>query len=375
MPEKVLVAGNNVRNVAESARKAGYEVHAVTKFVDADLKIYCESIERIDETEGGKLKKLVEEKAEEIGGKIVLCSGFETLDVKGELLCNEPRSAERVADKLKFYRSLEKAGLPFPELLGSDEGADVGVIGEVGEACRVGKVDRELMGLVKPRKGGGGEEIRISDDLPEGFIKQRFIPGMPCSVSLIASEGKAVPVACNFIYAGWKEMNATGFRYSGNLTPLIVDKETRTEMERLAAEAVELFDLTGSVGVDFVLADKPYILEINPRFQGSLDSVEWSHDVNMFTMHVRAFEGKLPEKVKPKRYAARTVLFAPVDLRIAEDVKGNPFFADVPGRGDFYRKDDPLVSILAAGNSKEEVERKILDRRDLFLNLAASFNG
>lgn len=353
MPEKVLVAGNNVRNVAESARKAGYEVHAVTKFVDADLKIYCESIERIDETEGGKLKKLVEEKAEEIGGKIVLCSGFETLDVKGELLCNEPRSAERVADKLKFYRSLEKAGLPYPDLIGSNEG----------------------IGLVKPRKGGGGEEIRISDDLPEGFIKQRFIPGMPCSVSLIASEGKAVPVACNFIYAGWKEMNATGFRYSGNLTPLIVDKETRTEMERLAAEAVELFDLTGSVGVDFVLADKPYILEINPRFQGSLDSVEWSHDVNMFTMHVRAFEGKLPEKVKPKRYAARTVLFAPVDLRVAEDVKGNPFFADVPGRGDFYRKDDPLVSILAAGNSKEEVERKILDRRDLFLNLAASFNG
>lgn len=41
MPEKVLVAGNNVRNVAESASKAGFEVFAITKFVDADLRIYC----------------------------------------------------------------------------------------------------------------------------------------------------------------------------------------------------------------------------------------------------------------------------------------------------------------------------------------------
>jgi len=351
MPKKVLIAGNNVRNVAESARKAGYEVHAVTKFVDADLKIYCESIEGVDAEGGVLIKKLIEEKAENINARIVLCSGFETLNVKGDLLCNEPGIAERVADKLKFYRTLEKAGLPYPDLIGSDEG----------------------IGLVKPRKGGGGEEVRVSEDVPEGCIKQRFIPGIPCSVSLIASEGKAVPVACNFIYAGWREMNATGFRYSGNLTPLIVDKEKRKEMERLAAEAVELFDLVGSVGVDFVLAEKPYILEINPRFQGSLDCIELSHDLNLFKMHVGAFEGKVPEKVKPKRYAGRAVLFAPADLRIVEDVKGNPFFADVPVRGDVYRKDEPLVSILAAGNSKEEVERKILGRRDLFLDLAVSF--
>lgn len=32
MSEKVLVAGNNVRNVAQSARKAGYKVYAITKF-------------------------------------------------------------------------------------------------------------------------------------------------------------------------------------------------------------------------------------------------------------------------------------------------------------------------------------------------------
>ncbi len=37
MPEKVLLVGNNVMNVAQSAKKAGYSVIAVTKYADADL--------------------------------------------------------------------------------------------------------------------------------------------------------------------------------------------------------------------------------------------------------------------------------------------------------------------------------------------------
>ncbi|WP_456330373.1 ATP-grasp domain-containing protein [Archaeoglobus sp.] len=349
MSEKVLIAGNNVRNVAESAAKAGYEVYALTKFSDADLRIYCREVVRVDDSQPKKeVKKRVEELAESSDLKIVLCSGFETLKVKGELLCNPPELSEKVSNKLKFYRQLERAGLPFPELLGDDE-----------------------RGIVKPIEGGGGEEVSISSRAEKGFLKQRFIEGIPCSVSLIASDGKAVAIACNFIYAGWKEMNAHGFRYSGNLTPLAVENDVRRELERLAVEAVELFGLTGSVGVDFILAEKPYILEINPRFQGSLDSVEWSSDINIFRMHAEAFEGKLPIKPKARRFALRAILFAPEKVEIKEkNFAGNPFFADVPNKGKIYRKNDPLVSILGAGNSREEVEEKILERRDLFLSLA-----
>ena len=348
MPEKVLVAGNNVRNVAESASKAGFEVFAITKFVDADLRIYCREVERVDDSLPEKeIAKKIEDKAEEIDAKVVLCSGFETLRVRGELLCNPYGKVERVANKLKFYRELEKAGLPFPELLGEGE-----------------------RGIIKPVVGGGGEEVVMGEEVPKGFLKQRFVSGTPCSVSVIANGERALPLACNLIYAGWKEMNASGFRYSGNLTPLIVEEETRKELEELAVEAAELFGLAGSVGVDFVLAEKPYILEINPRFQGSLDSVEWSCDVNLFKMHAEAFDGRLPERVRPRRYALRAVLFSPRDVEIKENLAGNPFYADVPGKGERYGKNDPLVSILAAGKSREDVERRVLERRDLFLSLA-----
>lgn len=323
----MLVVGTNVRNVASSARRAGYEVYAVTKFADSDLKIYCKKIYKFSDLK--EAKEVAERVAEEENAKVVLSSSCETLRVKAELLCNDPREAEKVCDKLNFYKTLDNMGIPYPEL------------GDFGENT-----------VIKPRFGGGGEEVRLGNEDKEGFIKQRYIDGVPCSVSLIASEKEIVPISVNKIIVGWKILNAKGFRYAGNITPLNVSDEIRKELEKVAVEVVSLFDLTGSVGVDFILADKPYVLELNPRFQGSLDSVEWSCDVNLFKMHVMAFEGKRIEKVKPKRLAIRAILFAKERVKILEDLSGNPFFADVPNKGDVYGKDDPLVSILSTGLSK-----------------------
>ena len=53
-----------------------------------------------------------------------------------------------------------------------------------------------------------------------------------------------------------------------------------------------------------------------------------------------------------------------------DNLAGNPFFADVPNKREIYQKNDPLVSILAAGRSRKEVERKAVERRNLFLSLA-----
>lgn len=337
MSEKVLLIGTNVRNVAGSARKAGYEVYAITKYADRDLFLYCREVYGINAIERA------EEIAQKINAKVLLCSNFETFEINAELLCNEPKLAKKVVDKLEFYRTLEKAGIPHPRVLKKPEGKTI----------------------AKPRFGGGGEGIRFAEREEEGFILQEFIEGIPCSVSLLASK-EIVPIACNYVFSGWKEMNATGFRYSGNLTPLRIDEEKRRELEKTAVETAELFDLRGSIGIDFILADKPYVLELNPRFQGSLDSVEWSLDINLFSLHVKAFEGGKIEKAKPKRFAIRAIYFADRDLEIKRDLSGNPFFADIPFG--FYPSGEPVVSILASG-SYDEVFRKVKERKELFLKL------
>jgi len=345
MSQKVLIVGSNVRNIAESAKKSGCEVIAITKYADADLKIYCKKTIEIESIDEKKIPKLVEETAESENAKIVLASGFETLDVRGDLLCTEPKKCKVIVDKLKFYKILERAGLPYPELI----------------------KESDTPAILKPRIGGGGENVTLALRKRPGYILQRYIDGIPCSVSLIVGE-EAFPIACNYIIAGWQEMNASGFRYCGNITPL-VETEIRRELIEIAKQTVELFDLRGSVGVDFIYADKPYILEVNPRFQGSLDSIEWSYDLNLFELHKKAFDGKRISTKKPSRFAIRSILFTNRKTKIKSPIVGNPFYADIPSSSRIYEIGEPLISILATGNSIREVKEKVVKRKRLLDNL------
>ena len=198
--EKILVVGNNVRNVVQSARKAGYKVLALTNHFDADLFLYAEKAEQIKSEDKNEVREQAIKLAEE--ACIVLASGFEDLRLD-DVLGSEHKVVEKVVDKLRFYRALEKAGIPFPELVSKNE------------------VENKKT-IAKPRKGGGGEDIHFIESdkqersYQEEYLYQRYIEGVPCSVSLIASERYVMPIAINKMFVGWEEMNADGFRYCGN---------------------------------------------------------------------------------------------------------------------------------------------------------------
>jgi len=325
---KVVVAGTNIRNVAESAKKAGWKVFAVTRCCDIDLYLYADEV--ICVSDKNEAEKAVKHLSELHNARVVLSTGFEDLKINNII----GRTDEKVLDKKRFYRVLERAGIPIP--------------GE-GEPW-----------IVKPRRGGGGTGVFLSEEPVNSneFICQRYINGVLCSASLLC--GKEIKVvALNHLLSGWKEMNAPDFVYSGNITPFVCDPDIRIEICKIAVETAELFDLQGSVGVDFVIADKPYVLELNPRFQGSIDSVEWSLDVNLFSLHVASCEGKSVHIPKPRRSAGRAILFADRDLKLRIPL-AHPFFADIP-RGE-VKKGEPVLSILASGNN---ITSKILERKKL----------
>jgi hypothetical protein len=346
--QKVIVAGGNVRNIAESAFKAGYDVIAVTRHLDADLTLYCGEVHYLRD-ERGEAEKQVEELAQRYDAPVVLSSGLEDAEINAEILGCEPKVSRDIVNKLRFYRKLERAGIPFPEIL---ERAD-----EIDESG-------EERFILKPVKGGGGEGIEFKNEPRDGYILQRYVTGTPCSVSLIAGR-EIIPIAANYILQGIRWLHAKPFQYCGNVTPFPDYKE----LYRIAIETASIFDLAGSFGIDFILADRPYVLEINPRFQGSLDSIEWACDINLFRLHVDAVEERRIEvNVKPRRYAGRAILFAPVDMRIRVVPAGNPFFADVTPSKDI-EKGEPLVSILSSGKSRNEVLNRVREREKLYLGM------
>ncbi|MFZ3148501.1 MAG: ATP-grasp domain-containing protein, partial [Methanothrix sp.] len=160
---------------------------------------------------------------------------------------------------------------------------------------------------------------------------------------------------------------AKGFRYSGNITPLA---PPQCSIAQMAEEIIAKLGLVGSNGVDFLLTEKgPVVVEVNSRFQGSLDTVELSGGDNVFQAHLQSFSGKLPkEPAKYHRTAGRIIIYAPRDLTIEADLVRD-WTADVPGKGSRIAADDPILSIMALESSRGEVMSLLKTRAGMLFDL------
>jgi predicted ATP-grasp superfamily ATP-dependent carboligase len=348
----ILIAGYSVRHIACSAARAGHEVVALDGFCDLDLRECAHNLVLFPQQPSNYLAELIIEKYIEdfFPDAIVLGPGLEEVRVRGILsLNNPPEKAALVSDKLWLARFLEQRGFPF---IPTYESAD----------------NASFPAVIKPRKGAGGVGCHLAQsaeglNMEKGTIIQDFLPGKPASVSVIGTghDSKAIAVNEQLIGAAWA--GAEDFRYCGNITPL---SPPQPELSALAEEVVSQLGLVGSNGVDFLLTEMgPVIVEVNARFQGSLDTVELSNGMNVFQAHLESFEGALPKQPKSQLSAGRAILFARKDLCICQDLRrasiGNAGtedrtrIADVPVMGSEIRKNDPVASVLARGSSREEV--------------------
>lgn len=341
MKGRVLVAGFATRHVAASAVRAGYEVHAIDAFCDRDLSWLtksCKSFEELDELPG-----LVQEVCEKIPVDIfVVTSGAEDMETGRSVCGTPPGKAREFTDKNSIQNFFEEIDAPVPGILG----------GGLYPA------------MLKPCHGAGGwrNQIVSSEKEEEGFremwpdvpyIRQEVVEGVPCSVSCIAADGQAKAVAANMQYMrGGDGERAYGF--AGAATPYL-----RGEAAGLFGEAeriVSLSGCTGSVGVDFMLCDDGIsAIEINPRFQATLDIVEMSMDFNIFRAHVEAAGGILPKsRPEAKRFAARKVLFADRDLTVRDDLGSLcPRVADIPWKGTEIEEGSAVISAYGLGATME----------------------
>jgi hypothetical protein len=218
-------------------------------------------------------------------------------------------------------------------------------------------------------------DMKLEEDmkLDGGMIIQDWLSGTPASVSVIGTGRDSRAIAINEQLIGARWAGADQFRYSGNISPLELSppasckSKLQLEMAGMAEEIVSDLGLMGSNGVDFLLTEKgPVVVEVNPRFQGSLDVVEMSTGTNVFQAHVDAFEGILPEKPVPKMVAGRAILFADEPVGIGELltrwITGKDWITDVPRPGSVIKKSDPVASVLATGKDRAGVLNLLIER-------------
>ncbi|MBD3190846.1 MAG: ATP-grasp domain-containing protein, partial [Candidatus Heimdallarchaeota archaeon] len=228
--------------------------------------------------------------------------------------------------------------------------------------------------ITRGEGGGGGHGIKIwensqqlashfeqREEFPEKLWIQEYIDGIDASASVICFENFVNVLSINQQLIGDKNLGAPGrFSYCGNIVPLDQKHIQKTLEEELLDSIKKLFqrlDLRGSNGIDFVIKDNEFFfMEINPRFQGSLECVQFATRQNLVELHLDSFHNNAPSSIpgKPKYYttAVKGILFSNSEEKF--QVIGYPknkWIVDRTHLGVLLEYGDPFCSIVLSANS------------------------
>ncbi len=352
----VLVIANSARSIVCSAKKAGYTVFALDRFGDVDTLQCADKAELIPSGQENRLHEL----AASFGGMdaVILGPGFEHLEFKNTL-SNPKGVMEEVNDKSKLPGKLSSLDIPHPETESIDRAERLG-----------------FPIMIKPKSGSGGlrniiagsgEELALFKERADAheFIAQEFVEGTSCSASVISTADDAVAVALNEQLIGIPWLTGLPFAYCGNITPF--HTEFSNEMIRYAEEIALEFGLLGSNGIDFMLTERGIlVIEVNPRFQGSIDTVERSTGMNIVDAHIKSFAGELPKVRKPACFAAKAIVYANNRVTISKNVSDTLIrcmelgrAADIPQPESIIQPDEPITTMLATSKTRSPVLKKV----------------
>lgn len=339
MKSRVLVAGFATRHVVQSAFHAGYEVCAVDHFCDQDLFWYTKDRMKFEDL--ADLPDAVDEMCRRHAfDMLIVTSGAEELPCSIPL-CGTPRKkVARFLDKLDIQHFFNANAIAVPRLL------DYGI----------------FPAMVKPRRGAGGWRNAIVNNAAEEkawellnpdaeYIRQEIIAGIPASVCCVADGKQAQAIATNEQIL--RSDGESSFGFCGSVTPF--DHPLSGQMMKMAEQITAASGCTGTIGIDFVVGDeKLYAIEINPRFQGTVDTVERACGCNLFQYHVDACAGILPPSPPLKRQVAvRSILFAERDMTVKDDLKHlKSCIADIPHPDTSFEAGQALVSVYGWGRTR-----------------------
>ncbi|NTW92553.1 MAG: ATP-grasp domain-containing protein [Methanoregulaceae archaeon] len=159
--------------------------------------------------------------------------------------------------------------------------------------------------VIKPVLGCGAKGVRLSGTGPgPGEFSQQFIDGEHLSVSMVGS--RVVGNACSY-YTGkpplllavnrqYIDIAPDGrFTYLGGETPVLHDRHD--ELVRTAEKTITVLGCQGYSGVDIVLADRPYVVDVNPRITTSITGIAACMEEEIADILVEASKGGGPERV------------------------------------------------------------------------------
>lgn len=193
-------------------------------------------------------------------------------------LGSSPAAARLAADKLLCTQVLERAGVPVAEIVDRPDPVDKG--------C--------LQYVAKPRTGSGSEGVRITSFARAGpdEIVTRYHEGLHLSASFIVGKEGFLPLTLNRQLIDFADGKMS---YQGSQVPYRTPRAE--EIWVVARQAASVLGLRGYAGIDFVLGERPWAVDVNARPTTSIIGIARVMKEEIGELIVRARFGGLPERV------------------------------------------------------------------------------
>lgn len=362
------MVGLSARQLAEGARRSGFEVIAADLFGDEDTVAVarghhaCGRPEALA-IEADLLLPLLAQAARD--GRCagwVAGSGFEgRLDLLAAaaerlpLWGNDPATVAAVRDPVRFFAGLAALGLRHPEV-------------RLQRPAGPGWLQKDL-------GGSGGWHIRRCDGVggssigPQGYF-QRESPGAPISAVFLANgrTARLVGISAQIV----RPLGGRPYVYRGCIGPLAVPPRVAAALAGMADGLAAHFGLRGVNGVDCLLeGDDLSVLELNPRPVASMALFDDGIEGGLVRAHVRAATtGELPGSGRPaqqRTVRGHEIVFArrggALDAQACTALAGLGWCHDRPRAGYRYEWGDPLCSVSASGADVDSVRGLLRQRR------------
>lgn len=359
---KLLLIAPSTRAMAESAKRAGYNFVTLDFFGDADQKKICENYSLNHEfREEYSIENLFKHSRNLKFTHVIYGAGFENhpeivekFEEIAIVLGNDSKTIKKVREWHAFSKSLKKRGILSPEtkLLPLEDAREF--------------VSSNKGWIIKPVKTGGGHSIYDSrtldvikedKELEDKVLVQEYISGKPVSSTIaVSEESVCIGSAQQLVGAHFNK-----YRYAGSIAPLDAGAEL---LEELSCEIGEIFKLKGVNGIDFILSDEPYVLEVNPRLTGSMEVIEKAYKLNVLDLHVKACLGeKLKiKKTRPRIFYGKKIIYAERDIKFK--IKAPNFVKDIPHFNEPIKANSPICTVSGAERTARACRKDLITKEE-----------
>ena len=360
-PQNNLVfIGNSLVSISQSVKKLNKRVINIDSFNDTDLvgENFINSDQRgyVNQDVLLVLEKLNLRKND----TLIVVSGeydsdkdyYNALSEFGYIAGNKQSTIQEIYNHEKLFSKLSKNNIKFPKKISPDEA----------------KKSKNFLKKNFYSSGGLGiQKNIIQKQKKKTDFYQAYIEGDVFSIIFISNKDKKFSiVGVNKIFS--KNTNLSDFTFSGARSNVSLDKKYMKRLEHMINFFVSEYGLVGINGIDFIIKDDIYFLELNPRLTQTCFMYDDLFFNGFIEAHIEACaQNSISFNLKDRviSYAFET-MFAKNSFKFNLDLDKFNFLMNIPHKNTFIEVGHPICTICIKSTKTDDLQMLLKEKVDFF---------